>query len=117
MISNQRISASQCASAFRQTQVLQCSGRPKTDGQPAIRASLFPTPPQFSPDLAIAGFYLFGRLKRQLSGRILDNEENLLETITETLSELPKDEVQSAFVHWKERYQWVADHNGEFYPN
>jgi hypothetical protein len=66
--------------------------------------------------LAIADFSLFGRLKQQLSERTLDSEENVLETITETLRKLPKDEVKSGSVHWKERCQWVADHNGEFYP-
>jgi hypothetical protein len=68
--------------------------------------------PTYSPGLAIANFYLFGRLKQQLSGRILDSEENVLEMITEILSELPKDKVKRVFVHWKERCQWVADHVG-----
>jgi hypothetical protein len=67
--------------------------------------------------LAIADFYLFGRLKQQFSGRTLDNEENVLETITKILNEPPQEEVKSVFVHWKERCQWVADHNGEFDPN
>jgi hypothetical protein len=40
----------------------------------------------------------------------------MLETITETLNELLQDEAKSAFVHWKEKCQWAADHNGEFYP-
>jgi hypothetical protein len=67
--------------------------------------------------LAIADFDVFGRLKQQLSGRTLDSEENVLETITEILSELPKDQMKSAFVHWKERCQWVADRNRGFDPN
>jgi hypothetical protein len=41
----------------------------------------------------------------------------MLEMITEILSELSKDEVRSAFVHWKEKCQWVADYSGEFDPN
>jgi hypothetical protein len=49
--------------------------------------------------LAFADFYLFDRLKQQLSGTTLDGEENVFETITEILSELPKDEMKSAFVH------------------
>jgi 4-alpha-glucanotransferase len=74
-------------------------------------------PPPYSPDLAIAAFYLFGRLKEQLSGRTLDTEEDVLETITEILSELPKNKVRNAFLLWKEKCQWVTDHNSEFYPN
>jgi hypothetical protein len=56
-------------------------------------------------------------VKEQLSGKILDNEKNVLETTTEILSESAKDEVKSAFVHWKEGCQWMADHNRRFYPN
>jgi hypothetical protein len=46
----------------------------------------------------------------------LDNEENVLETITEILSELLKDEV-NAFLHWKKRCAWVPDDHGGVYPN
>jgi hypothetical protein len=67
--------------------------------------------------MVIADYDLFGRSKQQVSGKTLDCEENRLETITEILSELPKDEVKSVLVHWKERCQWVGYHNGEFYPN
>jgi hypothetical protein len=47
----------------------------------------------------------------------LDSEEDVLETIFEILSELPKDDVKSAFEDWKEGHQWVPDDNGKFYPN
>jgi hypothetical protein len=67
--------------------------------------------------LAIEEFYLFSRLTQRLSGKTLDNEENVLEMITEILSEPPKDEVQSAFLHWAERSQWIADNKGEWPPN
>jgi hypothetical protein len=55
--------------------------------------------------LAITDFYLFEKLKRQVSGRTLDIEHNVLETVTEILNEFPKDEVKNAFLHWKERCQ------------
>jgi hypothetical protein len=71
----------------------------------------------YSPDVAITDFYLFGRLQQQLSRTTLDSEENVLETVTEILSELRKSQGKSAFRHWKERCQWVAEHTGEFYPN
>jgi hypothetical protein len=50
--------------------------------------------------LAIADFYLLGWLKQQPSGRTLDSGENVLEVVAEILSELPKDEVKSLFMHW-----------------
>jgi hypothetical protein len=49
--------------------------------------------------LAIADFDLFGRLKQQLSGRTLDSEKNVPETIAEILSDPPKDGVKNALVH------------------
>jgi hypothetical protein len=86
-----------------------------TSRWPAIGVS--GPPPPYSPDLAIADFYLCDRLNRELSGKILDGEEKALEASTVVLSELPKDEGKTAFDHWKERCQRIADHNGEFYPN
>jgi hypothetical protein len=62
-----------------------------------IGASVFPSP--CSPDQAITHFYLFGRLKQPFSEKTLDSEKNVFETITEILSELPKDELKSAFAH------------------
>jgi hypothetical protein len=67
--------------------------------------------------LALADFDLFGWLKQQLSERTLDSEKNLFEMVIEILIDLPKDEMKSTFVHWKEKCQWVVDHDGEFYPN
>jgi hypothetical protein len=52
--------------------------------------------------LAISDFYLFGLVKQKVSVRTLDSEENVLETITEILSEQPKDEAKNAFANWKE---------------
>jgi hypothetical protein len=71
---------------------------------PAIGASVFSTD-QYSPDLAITDFYLFENLKRQVPGRTLDIEDNVLEMVTEILNKSPKDEVKNAFLHWKERCQ------------
>jgi hypothetical protein len=59
---------------------------------------------------------LFWRLKQKLFGTALNSEQNVLEMVTKVLSELPQNEVKSTFFHWKEGGQWVADHNGEFYP-
>jgi hypothetical protein len=70
------------------------SAYPKTD----IQLSVLPcSSPLFSLDVAIADFYVFGWLKQQFFGRTLDNEQILPETVTEILSELPKDEVKSVF--------------------
>jgi hypothetical protein len=55
----------------------------------------------YSPDLSIAGFSLFERLKQQFPGRTLESEENVPETVTEILNQLQND-VKSVLLHWKE---------------
>jgi hypothetical protein len=72
--------------------------------------------PRYSPDFATADNYLFGPLKQQLSRKTLDSEQNALETATEILSGLPKDELKNVFLHWKKRCVWVADRNGGSCP-
>jgi hypothetical protein len=52
--------------------------------------------------LDIADFYLFGRLKQQLYGRILDSDQNVPETITEIPKELPTDGMKNAFCTGRE---------------
>jgi hypothetical protein len=79
-----------------------------------VSVSVFHIP--IFPDLIIADFDLFRWSKQQLSGRIVDSQQNLLETVTEILNELPKNEVKLYFLHWKKRCHWAADHNREFYP-
>jgi hypothetical protein len=44
----------------------------------------------YSPDLAITDFDLFVRSKHKFFGSTFDSEQNVLETITEILNELPK---------------------------
>jgi hypothetical protein len=93
-----------CISTILSTMLLGMSKKRWPSGRPC-------SPLPNSPDLAIADFYLFGQLKQQLSRRTLNPEENVLETMTKILSELPKDEVKSAFLHWKKmpmgrRPQW-----------
>jgi hypothetical protein len=80
------------------------------------RCVLGPHPPS-PPNLAISDFCLLWLLKKQLSGRTLDSEQNVLETVINLLSGRPKDEMKSALLHLKERCHFVTDHNEEFYPN
>jgi hypothetical protein len=73
--------------------------------------------PEYSRDLAIADFDMFGHLKQELSGRTLEGEQNVLETVTEILNGLPKDEVRDALLHWRKRCQSLPSQTREFYPN
>jgi hypothetical protein len=71
---------------------------PGTNGQPSGHSC---SPRPYSPDLAMSNFYLFGRLKRQLYGRTMDSEPNLLETVTQILNESSKNERKNVFLHRK----------------
>jgi hypothetical protein len=47
----------------------------------------------------------------------MDSEHDVPKMAIESLGDLLKEEVKSAFLHWKERYPCVADYHDDFHPN
>ena len=70
--------------------------------------------PAFSPDLSPSDFYLFGRVKKMLEGRVFESPEHLLSNIHEVLSTIPPDELKRVFAEWKRRLQECITKNGEY---
>jgi hypothetical protein len=61
--------------------------------------------PPYSPDLAPSDFWLFGHVKTSPVARTFDEPGQLLEAITEFLSEIQPPEVIAIFSHWVEMVQ------------
>jgi hypothetical protein len=61
--------------------------------------------PAFSPGLAPSDFVPFGALKGQLSGRIFESPEELVEAIREITSAIPRTILERVFLEWEERLQ------------
>jgi hypothetical protein len=70
--------------------------------------------PAFSPDLAPSDFFLFGAMKGQLSGRIFESPDKLVEAIREIASALPQRTLERVFLEWKDRLQRCIDINGAY---
>jgi histone-lysine N-methyltransferase SETMAR len=84
------------------------------DEMARLRCRRVPHPP-YSPDLAISDFYLFGRIKGQLAGKTIMDENYLKSEIMEILGGISEDEVRRAFDHWIERCEWVENNRGDYY--
>jgi hypothetical protein len=69
----------------------------------------------YSPNLAPLDFWLFGRIKTGLAGRIFAEPEELLEDIREFLEGIPAAELPAVFEGWIDRVRWVIAHNGQYY--
>jgi histone-lysine N-methyltransferase SETMAR len=68
-----------------------------------------PHPPD-SPDLSPCDFWTFGILKQKMKERVLQSEEQILATITESWNELTFENIQRVFHNWMERLIWVIIH-------
>ena len=71
--------------------------------------------PAYSPDVAPSDFFLFGYLKDRLQGSQFETSHQLLEAITDIISSIPKETLNSVFEEWMDRLQFVVDNGGEFY--
>ena len=70
--------------------------------------------PPYSPDLAPSDFYLFGSIKRNLSGTSFDEGEELLSAIVEILDSIEKATLNRVFIEWMERLRRCLDINGDY---
>jgi transposase len=71
--------------------------------------------PEYSPNLALSAFCLFGHLKNSLAYRMFDDSEELLDGVTSLLEEVQRSELHIVFSHWVERVRWVLETNGDYY--
>ena len=78
------------------------------------RVPLVPQPP-YSPDVALADFFLFPRIKSQLKGKHWGTVNTIQEATTRALKDLPVDVFQGAFLAWKTRLQKCIDAGGSYF--
>jgi hypothetical protein len=74
-------------------------------------------PPPYSPDLAIADFYLFGILKQKLQGIDLSDGNELKTEILTIVPGIPSNEQNKAFDHYIERCQCNAANARNYDPS
>ena len=71
--------------------------------------------PPYSPDLAPCDFFLFPRLKRELSGRSFKTKSALGSAIYQCLSGIPENDYLMAFRSWISRLRKCVDNAGEYF--
>ena len=71
--------------------------------------------PPYSPDLAPCDFWLFDKIKQQLTDH--ETAESLKEQITEILDLIPRNEFAKTFQKYLERMQLCVDNKGEYFEH
>lgn len=72
-----------------------------------------PQPP-FSPDVSPNNFFLYGMLKGLFKGRSHETFDDLLNSIDEILSEIPKETWEAVYDEWIYRLNQVITSGGEY---
>jgi transposase len=63
------------------------------------------TQPPYSPDLVLADFFLFPKLKCTLKGRRFDTFDEIQKNSTKELFAIPKEAFQKASQSWQKRWE------------
>jgi hypothetical protein len=96
------------------------SGQFTTAQQPKSEVALTATKthqipaPASSPDLYPSDFFLFGMLKKRMSGTYSSPDE-LISARSELIASLPKDQLITVYKNWMKRLTWVIKHRREYY--
>lgn len=71
--------------------------------------------PPYSPDLAMADFWLFAGLKRNLRGRFFKSEQDLDLAVHQYFDSIPESDWSRAFDLWKSRMERCIEAKGEYF--
>jgi hypothetical protein len=92
------------------------NGRKVTDELGNLKLDRVPHSP-YSPDLSPCDFWLFGMLKQRIKDRAFAMIEEILNAVRDVWSGVTLEELQSVFLNWMERLEYVIEHEGEYYVN
>ena len=73
------------------------------------------THPPYSPDLAPNDFWLIAKLERALSGKFIEDENELYEEVTKILTSIPAEDYARCFDEWLKRMQKCIDKKGDYF--
>jgi histone-lysine N-methyltransferase SETMAR len=71
--------------------------------------------PPYSPDLAPCDFFLFPRIKKELSGKSFDKVEHLARAVQAVVDGISKREYEKSFESWQNRLKRCIEFNGEYF--
>ncbi|KAA6375984.1 MAG: putative mariner mos1 transposase, partial [Streblomastix strix] len=71
--------------------------------------------PPYSPDISPCDYYLFGLLKQELKGIMMNSEEQMKTEVGKILNEIHSIEIQRALRSWSRRLEYIIQHDGAYY--
>jgi transposase len=71
----------------------------------------------YSPDLSPCDFCIFGMLKQAIKDREFHAIEEIVSAFHEVWSQVTSEGLQSVFLNWIERFEYVIEHDLEYYIN
>jgi hypothetical protein len=71
--------------------------------------------PAYSADISPCDCWSFGRAKGALQNRTFLDSTALLEALAECSTTISFDELQSVFLNWITRLEWVIQHGGDYF--
>lgn len=74
---------------------------------------IMPHPP-YSPDIAPSDYHLFRSLQNNLNGKKFKNVEDVKNHLDTFFNEKPRDFYESGIRKLVERWEWIAEHDGEY---
>jgi hypothetical protein len=51
-----------------------------------------------------------------MPGKVFGSREELLAAISKIIAGIPKKTFHDMFEHWIERFEWISQNNGDYYP-
>jgi histone-lysine N-methyltransferase SETMAR len=81
-----------------------------------LKSERVPHPP-YSPDLSPWDSCLFGMLKDKIKDRLFRTIEEIITAVHRVWSEVTLDDLQSIFFNWMERFEYVINHEWEYYTD
>jgi hypothetical protein len=92
-----------------------CHNGRKTQEHLANKKRQGPPHPVYFPDLPLCDFWFFSHAKEQLKDRLITDESDLEDKLTDIWGHISRDVLQSVFFEWMERLEWVIEHEGDYY--
>jgi histone-lysine N-methyltransferase SETMAR len=92
------------------------NGRKVSDELDSLKLDRVPHPP-YSPDLSSCDFWSFGMLKQAIKNRVFHAVEEIVSAFHEVWSQVISEDLQSVFLNLIERFEYVIEHNWEYYIN
>lgn len=73
--------------------------------------------PPYSPDMAPTDYHLFRSLQNHLAGRKFNNRKDLEDEVRRHFNSLPPAFFRDGIYNLRERWQYIVDHDGGYYPD